>query len=434
MDLTQGSVSKQLVRFSIPIIIMQILNQAYGIADSVIVSRYAGEEALSVMSATMAVLTVGYCLVNGAGSACHIIIASFFGQRRYDRVKNAWNTIAWAGLLFSCVLALIYILFGQFFFEMVELPPTLMAQSVTLLRVYALSFGIQLISSIAFSVLNGLGDSKTPMVICTSTQILNILLDVIVVAWMDGGVIGAAFASIFSLAVSAAWGCFVMKKKLNTLSNRRSAFETDILGQYIRLTVPSMLQQSVMSIGSLLLQRLVNVQGTGAINGYTIACNINNFFIIPIIAFTTAYETFASQNLGAQEERRAQQGFQSMLAQCGVVCVILSASTLLLAKPMISLYLPNASGYSFQFAYQYILILIPNFFGLLLKYSVDALFKAHMKIYLFTISSLISLGVRILFSYIFVSRMGLLALAAATVVGNVAAILFNWTVKKVLKY
>lgn len=88
----------------------------------------------------------------------------------------------------------------------------------------------------------------------------------------------------------------------------------------------------------------------------------------------------------------------------------------------------------FQKSGQYILILIPNFFGLLLKYGVDALFKAHMKIYLFTISSLISLGVRILFFYIFVSHMGLLALAVATVVGNAAAILFNWTVKKVLKY
>lgn len=434
MDLTQGSVSKQLIRFSIPIIIMQILNQAYGIADSVIVSRYAGEEALSVMSATMAVLTVGYCLVNGAGSACHIIIANFFGQRRYDRVKNAWNTIAWAGLLFACVLTLVYILFGQSFFEMVELPPSLMGQSVTLLRVYALSFGIQLINSIAFSVLNGLGDSKTPMIICTSTQILNILLDIVAVAWMDGGVIGAALASVFSLVVSTVWNYFVMKKKLNALSDCHGKFETAILAQYTRLTIPSMLQQSVMSIGSLLLQRLVNVQGTGAINGYTIACNINNFFIIPIIAVTTAYETFASQNLGAQEEGRVKQGFRSMLTQCGVVCVILSAATLLLARPMISLYLSDASGYSFQFAYQYILILIPNFFGLLLKYGVDALFKAHMKIYLFTISSLISLGVRILFSYIFVSHMGLLALAAATVVGNAAAILFNWTVKKVLKY
>lgn len=434
MDLTQGNVSKQLVKFSLPIIIMQVLNQAYAIADSVIVSRFAGERELSIVSATMAVLAVGYCLVNGAGSACHILVGNQFGQRNYDKIKSTIKTVTYLGAVFSAIMAAVYIVGGPYFFRMVELPQKLMDDCVTLLRVYALSFIVQVICMIQSSVLNGIGDSRTPMFIGICTQILNIVLDIIVVAGMNGGAMGAAFASIFSLCVSVVWTYFVMRKKLLKLSGDKGEFDKKILWQYVKLTVPSLLQQSVMSVGSLFLQRLVNVQGINAINGYTVACNINSFFIIPIISYTMAYETFASQNLGAKDEARARQGFRSMLLQCGAVCIALSVGTILFAKMLIGLYLSDSSSYSFQFAYQYIMILIPNFFALLLKYGVDSIFKARMKIYLFTISSLISLVVRIGFSYAVVGSGGLLALAVATVVGNLAAIVFNWGVKIYLKY
>ncbi len=434
MDLTKGNISRQMIKFALPIVIMNLLNQAYAIADSVIVSRFAGERELSIVSATMAVLAVGYCLVNGAGSACHIMIGNQFGQKNYDKIKSTMKTITYVGIVFSVLLAAVYIISGPYFFRIVELPDELLDDCVLLLNVYAVSFIVQVICMIQSSVLNGIGDSKTPMLIGLCTQVLNIVLDIIVVAGMDGGAMGAAFASIFSLCVSVVWTFWIMRKKLNALSAYKGDFDKELLKQYIRLTIPSLLQQSVMSVGSLFLQRLVNVQGIEAINGYTVAININGFFLIPVIAYTAAFETFASQNLGAEDEVRTKQGFRCMMWQGMLLCAMLGLGTLLFVKPLIGLYLNDTSSYGYQFAYQYSVILIVNFFALLLKYGVDALFKAHMKIYLFTISSLIALVFRIALAYMLVGRMGLIALAVATIAGNAIAIAFNWGVKAYLKY
>lgn len=155
-----------------------------------------------------------------------------------------------------------------------------------------------------------MGDSKTPMITCICTQCLNILLDLVAIIILDLGVIGAACASIFSLFVSMIWNYVEVQKKINQLSESKGRYDQELFITYIRLTIPSVLQQSVMSIGSLFLQRLVNIQGIEAINGYTVACNLNNFLIIPVIAYTSAYETFASQNIGSQNENRVKEGLK----------------------------------------------------------------------------------------------------------------------------
>lgn len=425
MDLTQGKVSSQIFRFSIPIIIMQVLNQAYSIADSVIVSRFAGKSELSSLSAAMAVLSVGYCLINGAGAACHILIANRFGQKQFQKVKNIYKTILSIGTCFALMLALAYILLGKWLFQITKLPDSLFDTSMALLSIYAVSFIVQIICSVQCSVLNGIGDSKTPMYICTATQILNILLDIFAVIFLKGGAVGAAYASVFSLCVAVACTQFVLNQKLSAISADKAVLDMEILIPYIKLTIPSLLQQSVMSIGSLILQRLVNVHGIEAMTGYTVAININNFLILPVIAYTSAFETFAAQNMGSMNFARVKEGFRSLLLQCGIICIGLSAATIFLAEPMISLYLSNPLSEAFQFAKEFTFVLIANFFLLLLKYGIDALFKANMKVYLFTLSSLVSLTVRVLFSYLFADTFGLISLAYGMLIGNAVAILFS---------
>lgn len=434
MDLTKGNISKQLFIFTLPIIIMNILNQAYVIVDGVIVSRFAGERALSILASTSAILSVGYCLINGISSSNQILSANYYGKKEYDRLKNAIVTISKSGILFIVLLAGIYYIFAGSFLRMVDLPEKLIPDTMFLLRIYTLSFPIQVLCQIYCSSLNGMGDSKTPMITCISTQVLNIILDLIAIIIFDLGVIGAAYASVFSLFVSTVWNYLVLQKKLNKLSVSNGQFDNEILGMYVRLTIPSLLQQSVMSFGNLVLQRLVNLQGIEAINGYTVACNLNSFLFIPVIGYTSSYETFASQNIGSQNEERVKEGFKTLLFQCGILCIVLSILTLVLSKSMIMMYLKDPTSSSFSFANQYLIVLIPNFFALLLKYGIDGLFKAHFKIYLFTISSFIALSARILFSYLFVNEFGLIVLAFATILGNIVAILFNVCMKVYYKY
>ena len=119
MDLTKGNISKQLFTFTLPIIMMNILNQAYVIVDSVIVSQFAGERALSIMSSTSAVLAVGYCLINGLSSSCHILCANHYGKKDYEKLKNTFVTISKSGVFFVFIIGGIYFLFANIFLRMV---------------------------------------------------------------------------------------------------------------------------------------------------------------------------------------------------------------------------------------------------------------------------------------------------------------------------
>jgi Na+-driven multidrug efflux pump len=283
-----------------------------------------------------------------------------------------------------------------------------------------------LFCSACTAMLNGMGNSKTPMFISVCCQILNIILDILAVPVLGFGVEGAAVASLISVVISMVWTYHHLHHALAGLSSSKPALETDCLRQYVPLAVPSVLQQSIMSVGSLLLQVLVNVAGVAYINGYNVACTLNNLFLLPVISCCVGYETFAAQNLGAKNTERVKKGFLELLGAGFVLCLVLSLLTCLLSRPLIGLYLTDQTSTSFQFARTYLLLLIPNYLLLLAKYSVDGLFKAQMKVYLFTISSLIALACRIAFGYLLSPSMGLTALAYATLLGNLIAVIFNW--------
>ena len=149
-------------------------------------------------------------------------------------------------------------------------------------------------------------------------------------------------------------------------------------------------------------------------------------FLLPVISCCAGFETFAAQNLGSKNEKRVKQGFLDLLGIGTLLCLVLSLSTFLFARPLIGLYQTDEAGTAFTFAKQYLFLLIPNYLLLLAKYSVDSLFKAQMKIYLFTLSSLIALGCRIALGYLMTPSMGLTALAYATLIGNFIAAAFDW--------
>jgi len=425
MDLTTGNIHRKLFRFAGPVIIFALFNQLYVIVDSVIVARYAGEQALSVIASTAAVISVANCLINGAAAGCHILIGRAAGEKNEEKIRDTWKTICLLGIGFSVILGGFYFLFAKQILSLVHLPSELMNDCIFLTRMYALSMIPQILACIVMGVITGMGDSKSPLYFGVSCQILNIILDYIVVALMNMGAPGAAGASIFSLCMSLLLGLRILLKRLYGNGQPKGRYQTGIAKAYLHLALPSMFQQSVMSIGSLFLQNLVNLQGMEAINGYTIAVNINNFLIMPVIGYTEAYETFASQNLGAGNPKRVKDGFAAMLIQAGICSIVLSLLSWFGKDLLVSLYLRDPSSFGYRFACTYLVLLIPNFFLLMFKYGLDAVYKADLKVHLFTVTSIISLAVRIAVSYLLSPQHGLITLAHATLIGNTAAILVS---------
>ncbi|MGN0166610.1 MAG: MATE family efflux transporter [Acetatifactor sp.] len=428
MDLTEGNITGKLVRFTIPIIIIQFLNQAYTLADNIVVARFVSEEALSVLSTVNSALLVAYCLMQGFSSAATILIGSLYGSRSYTKLRSTVKTLLGSLAAISFLIFIIYTLGAAPIFGLLKVPAQIQSGCKSVLWIYALSLPPTFLCSICTAALNGMGDSKTPMFISTGSQLLNIVLDILAVAVFGYGIVGAALASLFSVIIAMLLTWRQLSRMLKGLEGADEDREGSCIRQYMALAVPSILQQSIMSIGSLILQRLVNNQGVAYINGYTVACTLNNLFLLPVVSCCMGYETFAAQNLGAGKTDRVRNGFIRLLRFGLGLCVLLTLVTCLFAAPLIQLYLTDSAGTAFLFAKRYLLLLIPNYFLILAKNSVDGLFKAQQKVYLFTISSLIALGSRILLGCILEPSMGLTALAWATTAGNLIAALADWGV------
>lgn len=425
MDLVTGSVSKKLIQFSMPIIVVNVLAMAYTMIDSIIVSRFVGETGLSILSTSMSCILVGQCFIMGAAMCINILVGRWFGAKEYNKLGSGVVNIIGVNILFSLILSIIHILFVGNIVEVLKVPAQIQRSSMEIIVIYVLSFVPQSMVQIFSGILYGLGDSKNPTKYTVISQILNIIFDMIFILVFNLGVHGAAMAStlciIINMIILAKITYIKIKPYMHTI-----CLEMNIIKDYLKIALPSLLQQASMSFGNLLLQVIVNGMGVDFINGYVVACQVQNLMIIPIISCCNGYETFASINIGAKENKRVHSGF-SWLIKAGILCsILLGVITLVFGKGIIHMYLDD--GIAFDTALFYTWILIPNSFFLLTKYGMDSIFKANMKVILFTISSFISLISRVIFSYILVVYFGIYALAIATVLGNFIATIFNGSI------
>lgn len=177
MDLTVGDIKKVLIKFAIPIIILQILNQAYMLIDSIIVSRFAGGNEFAILSNISTLTMLGYCLIQGGAIASNVIFANLFGSNSYKEIISAKKTFNIVNFIYSVIIFLLYSLFAKELLNLINIPNYLLEQAIIVLIVYALNFIPTSLIMVNQGVLTGSGDSKTPMVLCIIFQILNLILD-----------------------------------------------------------------------------------------------------------------------------------------------------------------------------------------------------------------------------------------------------------------
>ena len=395
------------------------------VADSVIVAHFVNDTALSVWSSANNILLIGYAILNGFNGASHIVVGRFYGEQKYDDVRPTVFTLGFAGMVLGFFMTFLYIAFSRTVFVMMQLPEEILAQCTGVSIIYALSFPLTGIQGAAGAVINGSGNSKTQTVICVSTQILNIVLDIIIVSMLGGGVEGVAWASDFSMLVSCIWNIVCAHLILRKKTQAKMYFSKDALKDYLVLAIPTIIQSSVLSIGTMALQAIVNQAGIEYINGYTVATTIFNLLLLPIVATSVGFETFASQNIGAKAHDRVKEGYAFLIKEGIGVCLVLTVIDIFFSDAMMSIYSLDTASSGYSFAKMYLLLMIPNFFLQLAKYSIESLFKANLKMNLFAISSILTLVCRIVFAFATVSSLGLLTMAWALLLGSAVSALFD---------
>lgn len=344
VDMTKGSPAKLLIQFSIPILIGNLFQQVYTLADRIIVGRFVGDNAFSAIGATNALSMLFMSMCMGAAIGSGVVVSQYFGAK--DEKGTAVSIIngSYACLLISVVMTLLALVTTKPILVLLNTPESIMHDA--LLYMYIFMGGLIAVSAYytPFSILRALGDSKTPLIFLILCSLLNIVLDLLFVLVFRTGVAGAAIATVLSEAIAAVLCIIYALKKVPQF---RMAFAMrkingGLIMKTLRVGIPTGLQYSLIYVSSIILQRIVNGFGESVIGAFTATTQIELLVQQIFSALGAAIVTYTGQNMGAGERDRVSLGVVAAMKISAVISVILLAVFWLFGNPIMSIFVTNS--------------------------------------------------------------------------------------------
>lgn len=344
-NMTQGKEWKSILFFALPVAGSYLLQILYNISDSIIVGNFIGPDALGAVGLTSAMtwLLVNFCV--GLGSGTNIVISQFYGAGKKEEIKRAIGGALIVSVLTAAVLtAICFLAAAPVIDRFLQTPAAMSGQSKAYFRIYSAGLIFQFIYNVCYGILRAHGDSKGSLVFLLVSSVMNIVLDLLLVAGLKMGVAGAAVATVISQAASAAASLLYMRKYFPHLWPDREFFagckkEAKLV---VRLSVPVILQSSITAGGFIILQRLVNTFGPASIQGYAALQKVEQIAYIPCDALYVAMGSFVGQNIGARRIDRVEKGYNDSLKMGLGSTVVLAAVVIAFATPVLRMF--NITG------------------------------------------------------------------------------------------
>lgn len=312
-DMTTGTPWRLIVLFGLPLLAGNIFQQAYNLADTIIIGHYLGPNALAGVGVASPVFNLISSLLIGLSVGASIMVSQLFGAGRRRELPCAMSTI----LIISLAMAVVLTVLGQLLvpplLQVLQTPADDLPYAEEYLRVIILGLAFNILYNQLSGLLRGLGNSAVPLYFLIFSSILNVILDLLFVAVLPWGVAGAAFATILSQGVSAllTWIYIRMKVPLFHRQKGDPLFDRKLLSTTVHFGLPMALQQSSISLGHLLMQGIINPFGTTVIAAYAAGVKVDMFSVMPLITLGSAASTFAAQNAGAGNMDRIRYGFRT---------------------------------------------------------------------------------------------------------------------------
>ncbi len=325
---------KALTIFAMPMILGSFFQQVYNMADSIIVGRFVGSSALAAVGACAALTNVFICVALGAGVGAGVLVSRYFGSKEYGKMKTVVSTSLLSFLVLSLFLSVFGFYFSYVMMKALQTPSDILKDAVLYLRVYFIGFPFLFMYNILSTMFTSVGESKIPLGLLIFSSILNIFLDLWMVRTLGLGVFGAALATLIAQGVSAVLSLLLFFYRIKRYQSSFSCFDLEELSFLLRIAVPSVLQQSTVSVGMMIVQSVVNPFGTQALAGYSATMRVENVFSLIFVSIGNAVSPFVSQNLGAKKVRRIKEGYHAAFPRCKhgepcdspVRCLIFSTS------------------------------------------------------------------------------------------------------------
>lgn len=375
MDLTIGNPFWSLLKFAIPVILGNLFQLLYTLADSVIVGKTLGANALASVGATSIIIYFVFCFINGFTGGFGICLGQRCGAKDEKGMRKSVAVSTLLSLIFTIVLTFICCLLSRKFLQWMKIPSDISEQAYEYMFIVLLGTGATVFYNMISNMLRALGDSRTPLYFLVFSSILNIFLDILFIIPCKMGVSGAAWATILSQFLSALLSLWVGLRKFQVLHLRKEDFQNlkESIILHLKTGFPMGFQMSVMCIGQLAMQTVVNSMGTAAVAGYTAASKADQLSVLVNNAMMTAISNYVAQNFGAGKKDRIQSGVRASLIQTETFNLLMCVGILLLRHPIVRLFLSNPTTEIYYYSDKYLTIVAPFYFilGLLAVYRTS---------------------------------------------------------------
>ncbi|MDE6759035.1 MAG: MATE family efflux transporter [Clostridia bacterium] len=433
-DMSVGKPLKVLYAFAVPMIISVLFQQFYNIADSLIAGNFIndGGDALAAVNAAYPVTVVFIAIGNGFGVGGGVVISRIFGSKNYSRTKTAVRTALINIALFSVIFTIIGILTNKPLLSLMnsqELGESVYAQSVDYLNIYVYGLSFLFIYNVVSSIFQALGNSKTPLFLLIFSTLFNVVIDIIFVKYLDLGVKGLAWGTFVAQGIASVISLMVLLININKLPKENQHVEGEIIdgvreqkhthralensrfslstwSSIMLLSLPSILQNSTVSIGQLFVQSLVNSFGNAnLVAGYGSAFKINYIIISVFLTISNAMATFTSQNVGAHKIERAKEGLKGGILSMIAIALFSTTIYLALARQLVSVFTSENNKEIIDIGAKFLYILSPFYVVVCIKIIFDGFIRGAGDMAGFTTSTLTDLVLRVGLSYIFVKSL-----------------------------
>ena len=428
-DLTVGKPETVLWKFCMPLFGSIIFQQLYNIADSFVAGKFIGENALAAVGNSYGITMIFIAFAFGCNIGCSVIVSQLFGAKDYNRMKTAVYTTLIASAVLCICLMLIGILSCSWLLHITNTPEEIFADSKLYLDIYIWGFPFLLFYNVATGIFSALGDSKTPFIFLAISSTSNVAVDIWFVAVFHMGVAGVAWATFLCQGISCVLAMVVVFRRLAKIKTegKIQIFSSDLFWNIAVIAIPSILQQSFISIGNIMIQGVINGFGSGVMAGYSAAVKLNNLVITSFTTLGNGISNYTAQNLGAGILERVKAGFKAGVKMVWIICIPIVALYLVASNGLIEAFMDEPSELALLSGVQFLKIVPPFYFVISVKLVADGILRGAGMMKQFMIATFTDLVLRVVLAILLSMQFGYIGIWLSWPIGwGIATVLSVW--------
>lgn len=420
MDMTQGSITRQLISYSVPLILGNLFQLTYNAVDSIIAGRFIGKEALAAEGMASPVMNLVILGISGICMGAGVLMSEFFGAKHLEKLKREMSTAVLFGLYFSLAVTGMGIIFTPALLRLLHVPEELMKMTAVYLRIIFIGAPFTYFYNALSSALKSVGDSKTPLKFLMFSSVLNGVLDLIFIGGLGFGIVCSAVTTVAAEAVSAGLSVWYVYQKIPLLRLERGEFVMDrgLLKTTLQYGYVTALQQSCQPIGKVLIQGAVNTLGVDVIAAYNAVTRIDDFACLPEQSISHGITTFVAQNRGAQKPERMKKGFgRGLLLEFGY-WIGICAVVLLIRNTVLKLFVTGESAEAIAvIGGQYLAIMAFFYIFPAFTNGFQGFYRGMGMMKMTLLGTFIQTSLRVIFTWLLTPSMGISGVAFACAAG-----------------